>query len=196
MERKPFKAIIVGGSISGLTLALAFEKADIDYVLLEKGDSFSPELGASIGIFCNGMRVMDQLGLKDTIKERTEPMQEVYQYTGSGKLFFQSSILEKLEERHGYSATFFERRNLLKIMYEAQPHPSKLLTGKHVQAIEDDENGVTVTTKDGGVYKGDIVIGADGVWSTVRQSMWKAMERDGQTKDLSHDKQGKHRTTI
>jgi 2-polyprenyl-6-methoxyphenol hydroxylase-like FAD-dependent oxidoreductase len=81
-------------------------------------------------------------------------------------------------------------------MYEAQPHPSKLLTGKHVQAIEDDENGVTVTTKDGGVYKGDIVIGADGVWSTVRQSMWKAMERDGQTKDLSHDKQGKHRTTI
>ncbi|KAG2175627.1 hypothetical protein INT43_001274 [Umbelopsis isabellina] len=190
MEQKSFKAIIVGGSIAGLTLALAFEKANIDYILLEKGTDFAPELGASIGIFCNGMRVMDQLGLKDTIKERTEPMEEIFQYTGEGKLFSSSKMFKHLEERHGYAATFFERRNLLKILYEAQPQPSKLLGGKHVQTIEDDENGVTVTTKDGSVYKGDIVIGADGVWSRVRQSMWKAMERDGQTKDLAHDKQG------
>ncbi|KAJ2963555.1 hypothetical protein NQZ79_g1339 [Umbelopsis isabellina] len=187
MEQKPFKAIIVGGSIAGLTLALALEKANIDYILLEKGTDFAPELGASIGIFCNGMRVMDQLGLKDVIKEKTEPMEEIFQYTSEGKLFFYSKMLHQLEERHGYAATFFERRNLLKILYEAQPQPSKLLSGKHVQTIEDDKNGVTVTTKDGSVYKGDIVIGADGVWSRVRQSMWKAMERDGDTKVLTSE---------
>lgn len=93
--------------------------------------------------------------------------------------------------RHGYAATFFERRNLLNILYEAQPQKSKLLSGKHVQTIEDDENGVTVTTKDGSVYKGNIVIGADGVWSRVRRSMWEAMERDGQTKDVAQEKKGK-----
>lgn len=99
MEQKTFKAIIVGGSIAGLTLALAFEKANIDYILLEKGTDFAPELGASIGVFCNGMRVMDQLGLKDTIKERTEPMEEVFQYTSEGKLFSHSKMLNQLEER-------------------------------------------------------------------------------------------------
>ena len=76
-------------------------------------------------------------------------------------------------------------------MYRAQPSKSKLLANKAVVSIEDDEHGVKVTTKDGSVYEGDIVIGADGVWSTVRQAMWASMERDNDIKDLAKDKEGK-----
>jgi 2-polyprenyl-6-methoxyphenol hydroxylase-like FAD-dependent oxidoreductase len=56
-------------------------------------------------------------------------------------------------------------------MYEAQPNKNKLLCNKQVPSIDQDEDGVKVTTKDWSVYEGDIVIGADGVCSTVRQSM-------------------------
>jgi 2-polyprenyl-6-methoxyphenol hydroxylase-like FAD-dependent oxidoreductase len=90
---------------------------------------------------------------------------------------------------------FFERKTLLEIMYNSHPNKSKLLSNKHVQSIEEEENGVKVTTKDGSVYEGDIVIGADGVWSTVRQSMWQIMENsklsNDLAKDLVKDKNGK-----
>ena len=80
-------------------------------------------------------------------------------------------------------------------MYEAHPNKNKLLSNKQVSSVDQDENGVKVTTKDGSVYEGDIVIGADGVWSTVRQSMWRAMEKDtlskSLAKDLAKDKNGK-----
>lgn len=62
-----FRVIIAGGGISGLTLANALEKADIDYVLLEARDTIAPQVGASIGIFPNGARIIDQLGCLDLI---------------------------------------------------------------------------------------------------------------------------------
>ena len=62
-----FRVIIAGGGISGLTLANALEKANIDHVLLEARDTIAPQVGASIGIFQNGGRILDQLGCFDEI---------------------------------------------------------------------------------------------------------------------------------
>lgn len=69
-----FRVIIAGGGISGLTLAIALEKANIDYVLLEARDTITPNVGASIGIFQNGTRILDQLGCLDEIAEETVPI--------------------------------------------------------------------------------------------------------------------------
>ena len=74
MTDTDFKVIIVGGGISGLTLANALERANIDYVLLEARGEIAPFVGASIAITANGGRVLDQLGCYETIRERTVPM--------------------------------------------------------------------------------------------------------------------------
>ncbi|CAO3672238.1 unnamed protein product [Umbelopsis vinacea] len=188
MEKAPgFKAIIVGGSVAGQTLALAFEKANIDYVLLERGSSFAPEAGASIGLFSNGLRILDQLGITERIFEKSEPIHFSNMRDRKGNLFYHTNLITKMKERHGYPMVFFERKTLLEIMYNSHPNKSKLLSNKHVQSIEEEENGVKVTTKDGSVYEGDIVIGADGVWSTVRQSMWQIMENSKLSNDLAKD---------
>jgi 2-polyprenyl-6-methoxyphenol hydroxylase-like FAD-dependent oxidoreductase len=89
-----------------------------------------------------------------------------------------------------------ERKDLLAVMYAAQPNKSKLLANKRVDKIEQGDNGVKVTTSDGSEYEGDIVVGADGVWSKVRSIMWKAMDADKSlpkdvAKDLAKDKTGK-----
>lgn len=63
--------IIAGGGISGLTLANALEKAGIDYVLLEARDTIAPKVGASIGFFQNGGRILDQLGCLEAIWKET-----------------------------------------------------------------------------------------------------------------------------
>lgn len=64
-----FKVIIVGGGIAGLTLAIALEKFDLDYVLLEAHSTMTPEVGASIGMFPNGLRILDQLGCYEAIQD-------------------------------------------------------------------------------------------------------------------------------
>lgn len=64
-----FKVIIVGGSVSGLSLANMLEKFNIDYILLEAYPEIAPQLGASIGLFPGCLRILDQLGCYERIRE-------------------------------------------------------------------------------------------------------------------------------
>ena len=76
---RPFKVIIVGGGIAGLTLANSLQHGNIEYVLLEARLELAPQLGASIGLGPNGSRILDQLGCYEDIMGLTVPIE----YTGS-----------------------------------------------------------------------------------------------------------------
>ena len=69
-----FKVIIVGGSIAGLILAHCLERANIDYLVLEKHHEIAPQVGASVGIMPNGARILDQLGLLKAVEREIEPL--------------------------------------------------------------------------------------------------------------------------
>jgi 2-polyprenyl-6-methoxyphenol hydroxylase-like FAD-dependent oxidoreductase len=71
-NRERVKVLIAGGSVAGLTLANILEQLDIDYLVLEKYGKIAPDMGASIGIFPNGFRILDQLGCYDAIKGLVE----------------------------------------------------------------------------------------------------------------------------
>ncbi|PIG87132.1 zeaxanthin epoxidase [Aspergillus arachidicola] len=75
--------------------------------------------------------------------------------------------------RHGYPIVFFERRMLIQILYDKIQDKSKVLTSQRVQTVHTSRSHVTVTTKEGQSYKGDIVVGADGIHSIVRRQMWE-----------------------
>lgn len=71
-NEKRVKVLIAGGSVAGLTLANILEQIGIDYLILEKYGQIAPDMGASIGIFPNGFRILDQLGCYDSIKGLVE----------------------------------------------------------------------------------------------------------------------------
>lgn len=64
---KGFRVVIAGGSIAGLSLALALERSGVDFVVLEAHPSIAPQVGASIAVLPSGARVLDQLGCYDDI---------------------------------------------------------------------------------------------------------------------------------
>lgn len=68
---------------------------------------------------------------------------------------------------------FLDRQMLLRILYENIKDKSKILTNKRVVKATLTHGGVQVTTADGTTVPGDILVGADGVHSTIRQEMWK-----------------------
>lgn len=63
------KVIIIGAAITGLTLAHALDKAGIDYVVLEKHQDVRANIGGTIGMQPNGCRILDQVGVFDSLKK-------------------------------------------------------------------------------------------------------------------------------
>lgn len=72
--RKP-RIIIAGGSVAGLTLANILEKLGFDYVVLEGYPEIAPQVGASIALVANGLRILDQIGCYSDVRALIdEPM--------------------------------------------------------------------------------------------------------------------------
>lgn len=92
-----FKVLIVGGSLVGLGLALALERAGIDYELFEKG-IFAPQLGASIGLHPHTIRILQQLGVWEDFEKQVVPLQHRNHYDENGYCFEESHVLVDIEE--------------------------------------------------------------------------------------------------
>lgn len=70
-----------------------------------------------------------------------------------------------------------QRRDLLDMLYRHVRDKSKILTSKRVCQIDHNESGVVVECEDGSKYIGDVVVGADGIHSTVRTFMQEHIEK-------------------
>lgn len=92
-QKSKFPVIIVGGSVAGLTLAHCLAKADIDHIVLEKRAKISPQEGGFIGIWPNGGRILDQLGLYDELESATAPIHKMTVRFPDGFVF--SSLLPR-----------------------------------------------------------------------------------------------------
>ncbi|KAI9370397.1 hypothetical protein BJX61DRAFT_544639, partial [Aspergillus egyptiacus] len=69
----PFRVIIVGGGIAGLTASHALQKAHIDHVVLERSSDIAPPVGASIAIYPHGARILHQIGCLEAAKRACRP---------------------------------------------------------------------------------------------------------------------------
>lgn len=87
--------------MTGLTLANMLERAGIDYLVLEGHHEIAPQIGASIGLFPSGLRVLDQLGCaKDLLDLVDMPLENMFMRNADGSVIFhQKDSMEIFEER-------------------------------------------------------------------------------------------------
>ncbi|KAL5356121.1 hypothetical protein BJX96DRAFT_185601 [Aspergillus floccosus] len=149
------------------------ENFDIQYVLLEAYSAIAPPVGASIGLFPNGLRIMDQIGCYEAIARLShERLNKGYTRDQNGKVIGEMHYMfDHLERRYGYGLHFFDRQQLLQILYDNIRHKDRILLKKQVTGIDLIKGGVNVTTADGSTYIGSLVVGADGIHSKVRSIM-------------------------
>ncbi|KAF7549510.1 hypothetical protein G7Z17_g6330 [Cylindrodendrum hubeiense] len=172
--KSEFKVIIAGGSITGLTLANMLELYNIDFIVLESYPDIAPQVGASIGILPHGNRILDQLGVYQKILDLCPPLDSFHFRDQTGNIICEfRGMNHAMHERHGYPITFLDRQMVIQVLYDNVRDKSKVLTNKRVQRVSMTDDGVVVKTSDGSSYKGDILVGADGIHSTVRGEMWK-----------------------
>ncbi|KAJ9130968.1 Zeaxanthin epoxidase, chloroplastic [Pleurostoma richardsiae] len=166
----PFRVLIAGGSVVGLTLANALEKAGIDYLVLEKRD-IAPPVGASISVLCHTARVFEQLGVWDRMYDSSLGLAHRQHFDENGCLFEDSGLFALITRITKRPFLFMERKFYLQCLYDNLEDKSKVRSRCGVQDFVETDDGVTVITDTGETIYGSILIGADGVHSTVRQLM-------------------------
>ncbi|KAK1985380.1 hypothetical protein LZ30DRAFT_584207 [Colletotrichum cereale] len=174
------QVVIVGGGITGLTLALMLQNVGVDYVLLEAYDTVTPNVGASIGLYPNGLRILDQLGCYQDILSKAQPTETtICRDAASGKRIMTRNATGLMIQRHGYPSVFMERHDLLCVLYDHLKDKDRIFLDKKVRRVETLEGSALVYTADGSVFEGQIVVGADGVRSTIRKEMWRNADDAG-----------------
>lgn len=179
-QERLHQVVIVGGGLTGLSLALMLQKLDVDYVLLEAYKSVTPDVGASIGLLPNGERVLDQLRCYEALRARSMPVENILIRDGiSGRRLAMWPVNGILEKRHGYPLLFTQRYEVLCAMHEHVRDKHRILTGTRVERVETHPDHALVRCVDGTTIRAQIVVGADGLHSTVRREMWRNADEAG-----------------
>jgi len=98
--KSKLRVIIVGGSVSGLTLAHCLHHSNIEFVLLEAGKEIAPQIGASIVVLASGARILDQFGIWDDVLKVTGPIDITKTWTEDGKLITNANASRLVAARY------------------------------------------------------------------------------------------------
>lgn len=163
-------AIIVGSGIGGLAAALCCLREGIQVTLLEKAEALK-EIGAGIQISSNGSKVLRELGLLDKIAEKAvQPLSFRIMSLDSDEIIADMPLGEQAADR--YDGPFFQihRGDLLEALASILPS-GVLHFDTPVESFRQDADSVTVRLTNGETVRGDVLIGADGIRSVVRDQL-------------------------
>lgn len=83
--------------------------------------------------------------------------------------------------RMGYRVLWLDRQQLIQTLFDNLKDTSKVHTSSEISKIDRLDGAVEVTTADGSVFRGDIIVGADGVHSMTRQELWRIADVEDPT---------------
>ena len=164
------KVLVVGGGIGGLATALACGARGLPVQLIEKKATLS-EVGAGIQLSPNVVRLLEGWGLRSGLDAVAcfPPLLQV-RSAQSAALLGQLSLGARAVRRYGARYATIARVDLqILLLHAVQAQGStQLLLNNALQLVSQDTHAVQVTTTDGHQRRANVVIGADGLWSHVR----------------------------
>lgn len=160
------KAIVVGAGMGGLATAIALRQAGYRVEVYDRVSELRPA-GAGISLWSNGVKVLNRLGLGKEIAEIGGPMNRMTYFDKSGTTLTDFS-LDPLVEAVGQHPYPVSRTDLQQMMLAAFGEEEVQLSCKCV-AVEQTADSATAIFEDGSRATGDVVVGADGTHSVVRE---------------------------
>ncbi|KAG0248160.1 hypothetical protein BG011_000413 [Mortierella polycephala] len=173
--KKP-EVLIVGAGLGGLTLAILLEMANVPYVVYERATEVK-SLGSSLFLGPDMAPFFQQIGIFGEFLTRSKPCNSIDTYNEHRK---KTSTMDfaTAAMMSGYHGYIIPRSAFYDILLKRIPG-HRIHRGKNVLSIVQDSKGVMIRCSDGTTANGDVLVGADGANSVVRQSLYKQMQKDG-----------------
>jgi salicylate hydroxylase len=171
------KVLIIGGGIGGLTLQLALRNQGLMAEVFERRSEFS-EVGSGVVMAPNGMKALDRLGhgVGAAVRRVGKPDDGTYPFpflNATGKVQSLVTDFAAYEQKYGAPIVAILRQQLYKILLDAVD-PAQLHVGAKLTHFVDDGQTVVAHFEDGRTATGDLLVGCDGLYSTVRQQLFGA----------------------
>ncbi|KAG0004671.1 hypothetical protein BGZ80_005575, partial [Entomortierella chlamydospora] len=177
------KVLIIGAGLGGLTLGILLERAGIDYEIFERARAIRP-IGSATGISPNILPLFEQLGLIDELRAIWKEFMSitVYKEMSDGETFEELSKTNNapIEKLSGYHPVVMSRPGLQNTLLSRVPQHKIHLNKRILDVTQGTDSGVQIRCSDGMSHEGDILVGCDGAYSSVRQAMYRRMKDAGQ----------------
>ncbi|HSC04872.1 MAG TPA: FAD-dependent monooxygenase [Solirubrobacteraceae bacterium] len=164
------RVAIVGGGIGGLTAARALCRRGIEVAIYEAAPELR-EIGAGVALHPNAMKVLRSLDLEDDVRStagRSEWL--LTRNWKNGRVISRTSRQQQVS-MFGCAGVTVHRADLLDVL--AHSLPSGIVTlGARCVAVEPDGEVAVARFQDGSEVEADVIIGADGIHSAVRASLF------------------------
>ena len=169
------KVLIAGGGIGGLTAALALLKRGFDVEVYEQASALK-EVGAGLQLSANGNRALYELGVGDALRQLScEATGKEIRLWNSGETWKLFDLGAVSVENYGYPYFTVYRPDLLAVLADAVRalKADAIRLGAKSIGFEQDADGVSLRLE-GSSARGDALIGADGMHSNIRQTLFGA----------------------
>ena len=167
------RVVVAGGGIGGLAAALALLCRGAAVQLFERANAFG-EAGAGIQMGPNATRRLHAWGLESPLRAVAAfPQRLVVRSADSGAQLAALRLGAAAQQRYGAPYATIHRADLHGLLLHAvrQHDAADLQVGREVLALEQSAHAVRVQTSDQQWHTGDLLVGADGLWSRVRQCL-------------------------
>jgi 2-polyprenyl-6-methoxyphenol hydroxylase-like FAD-dependent oxidoreductase len=160
------RVIIAGAGIGGLTTAAALQQAGVETVVLERRHEPGALLtGGGFMLWHNAFLALREIGLDDLVAKMGQEI-DTHLFRSDRDRTLAAWPVAEAAERIGAPAMVLRRSVLNSVLMEAVGPSVRM--GAGVVSYQQDDDGVTVHLADGSVERGQVLIGADGLRSTVR----------------------------
>lgn len=171
MSVKP--VLIAGGGIGGLAAALGLAQKGLDVCVLERASAFG-EIGAGIQLGPNAFHAFDALGVGDSARKMAVYIDQLRLMDAvKGEEICHIPLDESFRGRFGNPYAVVHRGDLHGVLLQGCRDNSRieLRVRSEVVSYEQDGTGVVAQLSTGERVAGTALVGADGLWSKVRQSL-------------------------
>ena len=173
MKSNESPVIVVGGGIGGLASAMGLAQKGISSVVLEKTSQLG-EIGAGIQLGPNAFHAFDYLGIGDTARDMAVYIDDLLLMDAlTGDRITRIPLQEAFRRRFRNPYAVVHRSDLHDVLLNAcQAHDLiEIRVSSGVERYEQDPTSVTAILDSGEQVKGRGLVGADGLWSTIRRQV-------------------------
>ncbi|HET6877478.1 MAG TPA: FAD-dependent monooxygenase [Jatrophihabitans sp.] len=164
------QAVIAGAGVGGLAAAVALHRRGVDVTVVERAAAANAS-GAALSVWPNALRALDRLGIGQQVRQHAALGGNSGIRRPDGRWIARAALGEALEARFGDPLVLVNRASLAQLLMDQLP-PNTVRYGVTALGLDGagDAAAVLHTTK--GPLTADVVVAADGIWSTLRTSLF------------------------